>query len=226
MTFNCHSCFWFRYKLQLWIRAKLIINMFVPISIHNYYSNRSERIHEYKINLRRNECLNKSNESCPHRFPRNFEGRNATSILNTINREIKIFRIIPPSRSSFPNHRPRDINPRFPSNHPIASEIIVRDVVRIGGMNAASESYGVYVHLRARRRNTRDTMQTGGGYMQSSRAREAWEWRDLLRFQSLESVLERYHLLERLSFFSLECKISFPLGARLNKSPRLRGRRS
>lgn len=40
-------------------------------------------------------------------------------------------------------------------------------------MNAASESYGVYVHLRARRRNTRDTMQTGGGYMQSSRAREA-----------------------------------------------------
>lgn len=86
---------------------------------------------------------------------------------------LKIFRIIPPSRSSFPNHRPRDINPRFPSNHPIASEIIVRDVVRIGGMNAASESYGVYVHLRARRRNTRDTMQTGGGYMQSSRAREA-----------------------------------------------------
>lgn len=83
-----------------------------------------------------------------------------------------IFRIIPPSRF-FSNHRPRDINPRFPSNHLIASEIIVRDVVRIGGMNAASESYGVYVHLRARRRNTRDTMQTGGGYMQSSRAREA-----------------------------------------------------
>ena len=84
-------------------------------------------------------------------------------------------------------------------------------------MNVASESRGVYTHLRARVTQCKqEEVILLRRYMQSfSRAREAWEWRDLLQFQSLESVLERYHLLERLSFFfytlslSLECEKIF-----------------